>query len=165
MNAFHLPVTASLCALLLGGSMQGAVNPALMSVLSSLREQDGLSGQFLDFARIGKDFSQAQKAVMGERAILKTKRHKAIPASNQEQAPLPSRQRTTSLHIGPLPLPEVLAGYKEFVPDAPERILAMAEKEQAARIEREREVAAAVERDAISAREAQKRAGRNSVLL
>ena len=71
MNAFHIPVTASLCALLLGGTMQGGVNPALMSFLSSLREQDGLSGQNLDLARIGKDFYQAQKAVMGERAILK----------------------------------------------------------------------------------------------
>ena len=70
MNAFHIPVTASLCALLMGGSLQGEVNPALMTTLLALREQGGLSGQSLDLAKIGMDFSQAQKAVMGERAIL-----------------------------------------------------------------------------------------------
>jgi len=34
---------------------------------------------------------------------------------------------------GPIPPPEILAGYKEILPDAPERILTMAEKEQSHR--------------------------------
>jgi uncharacterized membrane protein len=33
------------------------------------------------------------------------------------------------VHVGPLPSPETLAGYQKLVPDAPERIFAMAEKE------------------------------------
>jgi fatty acid desaturase len=41
----------------------------------------------------------------------------------------------------------------------------MAEKEQSARLAREREMTAAVERDATAAREAQKRADRNSVFF
>ena len=34
------------------------------------------------------------------------------------------------MHEGPLPAPAEFAGYGEVLPDAPERILAMAEKEQ-----------------------------------
>lgn len=37
-------------------------------------------------------------------------------------------------HSGPLPAPEVLAGYDRILPGAAERILQMAEKEQNARI-------------------------------
>lgn len=42
---------------------------------------------------------------------------------------------------GPLPPPEFLAGYKEVLPDAPERILKMAEMEQAHRHDIERSMA------------------------
>lgn len=41
---------------------------------------------------------------------------------------------------GPLPAPEDFAAYKNVVPDAPERILAMAEKQQQHRIETERKI-------------------------
>lgn len=41
---------------------------------------------------------------------------------------------------GPLPAPEDFAAYKNVVPDAPERILAMAEKQQQHRIDTERKI-------------------------
>lgn len=41
---------------------------------------------------------------------------------------------------GPLPAPEDFAAYKNVVPDAPERILAMAEKQQQHRIETEQKI-------------------------
>ena len=63
--------------------------------------------------------------------------------------------RLPTIHIAHLPSPETLAAYQKYVPDAPERILVMTEKEQDARIEREREMAAAVQRDAVSSRSAQ----------
>ena len=46
-------------------------------------------------------------------------------------------QRTYS---GPLPPPEDLAAYKELIPDAPARLLAMAERQQQHRIEMENEI-------------------------
>ena len=39
---------------------------------------------------------------------------------------------------GPMPHPDILRGYKELIPDAPERILQMAEQEQKHRIDIER---------------------------
>jgi uncharacterized membrane protein len=42
-----------------------------------------------------------------------------------------------SVHSGPLPPPEDLAKYNMIVPDAAERILRMAEKQQAHRMELE----------------------------
>lgn len=41
----------------------------------------------------------------------------------------------SSFHAGPIPAPETLAGYKEVHADAPDRILTMAEKQQAHDIE------------------------------
>ncbi len=41
---------------------------------------------------------------------------------------------------GPIPHPRIVGGYKEFIPDAPERILTMAEKEQQHRIDVENEM-------------------------
>lgn len=64
---------------------------------------------------------------------------------NQEQVfeiieKLPKADRETLLAImtenqfsGPIPPPEILAGYQSILPDAPERILKMAEKEQSHR--------------------------------
>lgn len=40
---------------------------------------------------------------------------------------------TENQFSGPIPPPEILAGYQSILPDAPERILIMAEKEQAHR--------------------------------
>ena len=54
----------------MGGAFRGGVNPTLIAALFTLRERDGLTGQSLDLAKLGADFSKAQKAVMGERAIL-----------------------------------------------------------------------------------------------
>jgi hypothetical protein len=69
MNVFPNPVSASLFALLLGGALRGGIYPPLVSTLFDLREQDGLTGQAIDFAKICGDFSHAQTAVMGERTI------------------------------------------------------------------------------------------------
>lgn len=41
---------------------------------------------------------------------------------------------------GPIPHPSILAGYKELIPDAPERILRMAEQEVMHKIESENEI-------------------------
>ena len=43
---------------------------------------------------------------------------------------------------GPLPHPEILKGYQQLIPDAPERILRMAEKEQSHRQSAENEMLA-----------------------
>lgn len=56
---------------------------------------------------------------------------------------VPTQQRQveitqTSLHVGPLPSPEVLAQYEEVYPGIAERILQMAEREQSERHEQER---------------------------
>ena len=41
---------------------------------------------------------------------------------------------------GPMPHPDILRGYKELIPDAPERILQMAEQEQKHRIDVEKQM-------------------------
>lgn len=43
-------------------------------------------------------------------------------------------RHVTTAHSGPLPAPETLAGYDQVLPGAAERILCMAEKQQASRI-------------------------------
>lgn len=51
-----------------------------------------------------------------------------------------SKKVETKTFSGPLPAPEDFAAYKNVVPDAPERILAMAEKQQQHRIDTERKI-------------------------
>lgn len=48
--------------------------------------------------------------------------------------------RYTEMYSGPIPPPNFLKGYQEVIPDAPERILKMAENAQAAQIEGQREI-------------------------
>lgn len=65
-------------------------------------------------------------------------------ASNRESQDAGSRVVTTEqrleMYSGPLPHPELLKRYQEIVPDAPERILKMAEKQNEHRIEIEKKV-------------------------
>lgn len=61
-------------------------------------------------------------------------------------------------HIaGPLPPPEILLQYKKIIPDAPERLLALVEKEQAHRHENENKMTEAVVADSKAARAADTR--------
>lgn len=53
----------------------------------------------------------------------------------------------SSKFSGPIPSPEVLEGYKTVLPDAPERILAMAEREQSHRHKLEQQQVSAYTRD------------------
>ncbi len=48
--------------------------------------------------------------------------------------------RYTEMYSGPIPPPNFLKGYQEVIPDAPERILKMAENIQAYQIEGQREI-------------------------
>ncbi len=48
--------------------------------------------------------------------------------------------RYTEMYSGPIPPPNFLKGYQDVIPDAPERILKMAENIQAAQIEGQREI-------------------------
>lgn len=50
---------------------------------------------------------------------------------------------------GPLPKPEDFAAYRKAVPDAPERILQMAERQQAHRIESERRIISARNKESL----------------
>ncbi|QQR78310.1 MAG: DUF2335 domain-containing protein [Candidatus Moraniibacteriota bacterium] len=49
-------------------------------------------------------------------------------------------ERRLEMYAGPLPHPDLLKRYREIVPDAPERILRMAEKQNEHRIEIEKKV-------------------------
>jgi len=51
----------------------------------------------------------------------------------QSEKPVPVQITKTRVHIGPLPDPETLERYGEIDPSFPERIVRMAEKEQAFR--------------------------------
>lgn len=53
------------------------------------------------------------------------------------------RTEQQQIHSGPIPAPDVLQGYNDIVPDAAERIIQMAEKQQAHRIKMETDVLAA----------------------
>ena len=48
------------------------------------------------------------------------------------------RERRVEMYSGPLPHPDLLNRYREIIPDAPERILRMAERQSEHRIEMER---------------------------
>ncbi len=48
--------------------------------------------------------------------------------------------RYTEMYSGPIPPPNFLKGYQDVIPDAPERILKMAENIQSAQIEGQREI-------------------------
>lgn len=58
---------------------------------------------------------------------------------------------------GPMPHPDILKGYKELIPNAPERILQMAEQEQRHRIEVENKMLEQNNRNIIESAKANKR--------
>ena len=58
---------------------------------------------------------------------------------------------------GPMPHPDILKGYKELIPNAPERILQMAEQEQRHRIEVENKMLEQNNRNIIESTKANKR--------
>lgn len=58
---------------------------------------------------------------------------------------------------GPMPHPDILKGYKDLIPDAPERILQMAEQEQKHRIEVESKMLAQNNMNIIESAKANKR--------
>jgi len=63
----------------------------------------------------------------------------AVEGETVEQPSIPGLQQLLAVGeawSGPLPHPEALAGYARLLPDAPERILAMAEKDISSRIDR-----------------------------
>ena len=66
MDNFSNALSASLCALILGGNVHYGINPTLYAYLC---EADYASGLSRDLSKIAGDFSVAQKAVMGEREI------------------------------------------------------------------------------------------------
>lgn len=55
-------------------------------------------------------------------------------------------QRVSSFHLGPLPDPEALRTYAELIPNGPDRIMAMVEREAAHRHEQEAQLAASKRR-------------------
>lgn len=66
---------------------------------------------------------------------------KSLPPDKQETASrlmFAMEQSVETAYNGPIPPPDYFKGYKEVMPDAPERILAMAERQQEHRIEMER---------------------------
>ncbi len=65
-----------------------------------------------------------------EKNIAKSKQHTILAGTMMEQ----------TTYSGPLPAPSDFAAYKETLPSAPERIMAMAETEQAHRHEIEKDV-------------------------
>ncbi len=60
-------------------------------------------------------------------------------SQNSESGVVTTEQRL-EMYSGPLPHPDLLKRYQEIVPDAPERILKMAENQTAHRIEIEKDV-------------------------
>ncbi len=61
----------------------------------------------------------------------------SVPSAEQAEphdALQDARVRVSSEFSGPIPPPDLLDGYNQIIPDAAERILAMAEKQQAASI-------------------------------
>lgn len=56
------------------------------------------------------------------------------PVSPEAGAPATVTHTQVKAHMGPLPAPEVLAGYEQILPGAAERILAMAERQQENRL-------------------------------
>lgn len=61
------------------------------------------------------------------------------------------------LHAGPMPDPETLKQYKELIPDAPERFLALVESEQKHRQQYEGKIVDGLVKDSQARIEAQKR--------
>ena len=59
--------------------------------------------------------------------------HKSAVASKQQsrnqENGLVMREQRVEMHSGPLPHPDLLGRYQDIIPDAPERILRMAEKQ------------------------------------
>lgn len=58
---------------------------------------------------------------------------------------------------GPMPHPDILRGYKELIPDAPERILQMAEQEQKHRIDVEKQMLEQNNKNIVESAKANKR--------
>lgn len=52
-----------------------------------------------------------------------------LPAKQTENLAITGRTSVTSVHMGPLPPPDVFAGYEQVCPGAAERILSMAEQQ------------------------------------
>ena len=69
---------------------------------------------------------------------------KSKPAKQESSLPQQVIQSATFRHVGPLPPPEYLERYARLIPDVPERLMAMAEKEQAFRHKYEMELLAAL---------------------
>ena len=62
------------------------------------------------------------------------------PQSSETAVFAQKAELSYSVHSGPLPSPEDLAKYNMIVPDAAERLLCMAENQQAHRMELEKKV-------------------------
>jgi uncharacterized membrane protein len=60
--------------------------------------------------------------------------------SRDQENGLVTREQRLEMYSGPLPHPGILRQYQEIVPDAPERILRMAEKQSEHRLEIEKRV-------------------------
>lgn len=70
---------------------------------------------------------------MGKASRGKTAVH-GVASSSTAAAATTVTHTQVKAHMGPVPAPEVLAGYEEILPGAAERILAMAERQQSSRI-------------------------------
>ncbi|MFH1489677.1 MAG: DUF2335 domain-containing protein [Pseudomonadota bacterium] len=78
----------------------------------------------------------------------KKERNKSIPAhSSKGQHSV--QQATLAIHEGPLPTPDLLAGYDDIVPGAAERIITMAEEQERHRHDLEKIVVKAGARDSL----------------
>lgn len=78
------------------------------------------------------------------------------PAGQMARQMFERREMTIS-HEGPLPPPEMLLRYEKIIPNAPERLLALVEKEQEHRHQKEKEITAALIHDTKMVRVSEKR--------